>query len=243
MNSSYNATVGEKRMANRSRKKRPSKSTSAVFVVMGLICAAISYWSVENLDTVQRLISSAMKLQITSFSLAKAVEAAKPAGKKGSETNVKKEEKSSQEKRTVKAGESETKKSWSEEEIRVFSKLEERKKELDDREVELQKLEEELQQQRVMLEDKIKELEKMRQSVAVLLKDRTVSDSEKVDRLVEFYSNMKPQNAAKIFEEINENLAVEILSRLKKKNAADIMNLIKPDKAQRLSEKYAGYRK
>jgi flagellar motility protein MotE (MotC chaperone) len=30
---------------------------------------------------------------------------------------------------------------------------------------------------------------------------------------------------------------------MKKKNAADIMNLLKPEKAQTISEKYAGYKR
>jgi len=100
-----------------------------------------------------------------------------------------------------------------------------------------------LQKQKLELDEKLKELEKVRQGVASVLKERISVDSEKLDRLVDFYSNMKPQNAAKIFEEVDESLAVEILGRLKKKNAAEIMNLVKPDKAQRLSEKYTGYRR
>jgi flagellar motility protein MotE (MotC chaperone) len=57
------------------------------------------------------------------------------------------------------------------------------------------------------------------------------------------YSNMKPQQAAKVFETMDEELAVEIIGRMKKKNAAEIMNLIKAEKAQIFSEKFAGYRR
>jgi flagellar motility protein MotE (MotC chaperone) len=57
------------------------------------------------------------------------------------------------------------------------------------------------------------------------------------------YSNMKPPQAAKVFETMDEDLVVEILGRMKKKNAADIMNLLKPEKAQIISEKYAGYKR
>jgi flagellar motility protein MotE (MotC chaperone) len=57
------------------------------------------------------------------------------------------------------------------------------------------------------------------------------------------YSNMKAPQAAKVFETMDEDLAVEILGRMKKKNAADIMNLLKPEKAQILSEMFAGYKR
>ena len=53
---------------------------------------------------------------------------------------------------------------------------------------------------------------------------------------------MKPQSAAKVFEEIDEDLAVEVLGKMKKKQMAEILNLLKPDKAQRLSERFAGYK-
>jgi flagellar motility protein MotE (MotC chaperone) len=54
---------------------------------------------------------------------------------------------------------------------------------------------------------------------------------------------MKPQQAAKVFETIDEDLAVEVLTKMKKKSAADILNLLKADRAQSLSEKYAGYKR
>lgn len=214
--------------------------SSIVLVAIGVTVAASSYLAMNNLDAVARLIS---KVKISAMSLVKAAEAPPAAGKKADEAKGKKEEKSSSSKSPEKVEAPIVKKSWTEEEIKAFAKLEDRKRELDEREAEMARLEEELQQQKVMLEDKIKQLEKIRQNIGSVLKEKTVSDSEKVDRLVEFYSNMKPQNAAKVFEELNENLAVEVLTRIKKKNAADIMNLIKADKAQRLSEKFAGYRK
>ncbi len=54
---------------------------------------------------------------------------------------------------------------------------------------------------------------------------------------------MKPQQAAKVFESMDEDLAIEILGRMKKKPAAEILNLVKSEKAQVLSEKYAGYKR
>jgi flagellar motility protein MotE (MotC chaperone) len=54
---------------------------------------------------------------------------------------------------------------------------------------------------------------------------------------------MRPNTAAKVVESLDEDLAVEILGRMKKKNAAEILNLLKPEKAQVLSEKYAGYKR
>ena len=124
-----------------------------------------------------------------------------------------------------------------------YTKLNERKVELDRREQELNELESELHEQRKEVEARIRKLEEIRSQIGQVLKERVEIDEEKVKKLVEFYSDMKPQNAAKIIATLNEDLAVEILGKMKKKNAADILNLLNPDKAQVLTEKFAGYKR
>ena len=124
-----------------------------------------------------------------------------------------------------------------------FAKLRERKDELDMREKELVELEEELQRQKVELDKRIVQLEEMRSQIAQVLKDRVEVDQEKVTKLVDLYSNMKPKQAADVIGSINEDLAIEVLAKMKKKSAAEIMNLLPPEKARTLSEKYTGYRR
>ena len=128
-------------------------------------------------------------------------------------------------------------------ELNHLMKLVERKKELDSREEELNRVESALNQQKEELQKRLNELEKMRGSISSLLEDRVKADEKKLETLVQFYSNMKPPQAAKIFETIDEDLAVQILGRMKKKNAADILNLMKPEKAQMFTESFAGYKR
>lgn len=124
-----------------------------------------------------------------------------------------------------------------------LQKLNERKNSLDAREQELARQEEELQKQRVEIDRRLEELKEIRGQVSAVLDDRVKVDDQKVEILVQTYSNMKAPQAAKILESMDEDLAVEILGRMKKKNAADVMNLIKPEKAQAISEKFAGYKR
>lgn len=128
-------------------------------------------------------------------------------------------------------------------ELNHLARLRERKIELDKREEDLAKLEEELTKQRAEMEQKLKELENVRRNISSTLEEKVQNDDQKIQDLVLFYSNMKPPQAAKVMETIDESLAVRIIEKMKKKNAADILNLLKPEKAQSLSEKYAGYRK
>jgi flagellar motility protein MotE (MotC chaperone) len=134
------------------------------------------------------------------------------------------------------------KREFSEDEISHFSKLNERKRELDAREEELNRMEQELAQQKVELEKRLKDLDSTRRQISSVLEEKVQGDDKKIESLVQVYSNMKPQQAAKIFETMDEDLAIEILGRMKKKPAAEILNLVKPEKAQILSEKYAGYK-
>jgi flagellar motility protein MotE (MotC chaperone) len=129
------------------------------------------------------------------------------------------------------------------EDMSHFKKLGARKEELDRREQSLVQLEEELQKQKEDLDRRLQQLEQMRAEIAKILKDRVEVDQEKVGRLVELYSNMKPKQAAEVISSINEDLAVEVLTRMKKKNAAEIMNLLPPDKSKVLSERFTGYRR
>jgi flagellar motility protein MotE (MotC chaperone) len=133
-------------------------------------------------------------------------------------------------------------KSWSEEEVTLFKKLEARKKQLDLKEVELTKLEEELQKHKDEIEKRLTSLEEVRSKIASKLEDKVKVDGQKVDTLVSVYANMKPAQAAKVIESINEDLAVEVLSKMKNKNAAEILNLMSSEMAKKLSERFAGFR-
>ena len=123
-----------------------------------------------------------------------------------------------------------------------FRVLAERKKQLDEREAELLRVETELNEQKKELEKKMQELEQTRRSISSILEERVKLDEQRVETLVQMYSRMRPPQAAKVFETMDEGLAIEILGRMKKDVAANIMNLIKPEKAQAFSEKFAGYK-
>jgi flagellar motility protein MotE (MotC chaperone) len=121
-------------------------------------------------------------------------------------------------------------------------KLAERKKQLDSREEELNKLAAQIEKQKLEVSEKLAKLEETRSKISTALEEKIKVDAVKVDTLVQMYSNMKPVQAAKVFETLDEDLVIEILGRMKKKNAADILNLIKPEKAQIFAERYTGYR-
>ncbi len=213
-----------KKTKNKNINKKDKKFPMAQFFIF-LTIAAGFFLSVENFDNIETYIK---KIEI---GLGEAQASEKQESKENvlATSEVKSEDKKTEPVKSI-------------DESDFLFKLAERKKELDQREDDLNKKSTEITKQQKEIEDKLTQLENYRNQISALLKERIASDSGKVDTLVQVYSNMKPIQAAQVFEKMDEDLVIEILSRMKKKNAADILNLIKTEKAQVFAEKYAGYR-
>jgi flagellar motility protein MotE (MotC chaperone) len=220
-------------LPKRKRKKLPLGACVGFILTFGFILAAYNHYA-----AIESFVS---KIEIGILGQASA-QSGSIAGKNSAAVPTKKENLAPVKTSDAKPASSVTA-GMTAEEIALFKSLEERKRQLDQREDELKKLESELQLQKQELEKRLAELDQLRARIANQLQERVTSDEEKVSKLVDFYSNMKPQKAAKVFETMNEDLAVEILQKMKKSSAAEIMNLIEADKARKLSEKFAGYRK
>lgn len=224
-------------------KKRKKSSFSWKLSGISFIGFFIALYGFQNHEEIENKLR---KVEISFFgiALAEEVPAAKATEKaKGSENTGTEAASSSQ---PIAGAEGTQATSGGPESVASFDhleKLNERKKQLDAREEELNRLEAEIQAQKVEVEKRMTEVQAMRADISAILDDKVKADEQKVEVLVQVYSNMKPQQAALVFGTMDEGLAIEILGRMKKKNAADIMNLIKPDKAQILSEKFAGYKR
>lgn len=216
-------------------KKRKIKSPPLSSMIFAAALFGLAGWYYARPDDFEKFWA---KIEVRAFGSATANEEAKSSPPK-EEKGKKSAESEDEEEKPAASNSSE----GTDENLSYFSKLSERKKELDLREKQLNELEEELHKQRDEVEARIRKLEEMRVQIAVVLKERVQADDEKVNRLVDIFSNMKPQQAAKILGEVDESLAVEAIGRMKKKTAAEILNLLPAAKAQVLSEKFAGYKK
>ncbi len=237
--------IQKKRMIQNGNRNRVPW-TAIVFLGLSISGGVVGYY---RYDLLENLLS---KVEIRVFGQAiaadgnpeKSAKAEKPSSAKGEKNTPQPggdTEKPAETKDQTAVATAPNIKQWSTEELSFFSKLNDRKKQLDQRESELNKLEAELQKRQTELDGKIKQLETMRDEISKTLKNRVALDKQKVDKLVDVYSSMKPGTAAKVIETINEDLAVEVLDHMKKKNAAEILDLMSPKKARRLSELLTGY--
>jgi flagellar motility protein MotE (MotC chaperone) len=215
----------KKKLGVKPKKKKKVSWKLAGLSFVGLIVTAIGF---VNHDKVEQIVSS---VEISLI------------GSAGAQTNTPPPAAKDKAPASINEAAMKTETIETKEELDHLSKLREKKKELDAREEEISRMEAEVQKQQADLEIKIRELKQTREEISKMLEDRVKSDDQKVETLVQMYSNMRPPQAAKIFETLDEDLAIDILGRMKKKNAADIMNLLKPEKAQTFSEKYAGYKR
>lgn len=216
----------------RTKKKKPFPWKLTAFSFLGLLIALYGFQNYEKVEKYAR------NIEISLLGPANASEKVTP------KAEAKKDTAAAAKTEPAADGSEEAKRDVaSDSSVDHLQKLIDRKKELDVREEELNRLEQELQVQKAELEKRMKELEEMRSKISTILDDKVKADEQKIDSLVQMYSSMRAPQAAKIFETMDEDLAVEILGRMKKKNAADIMNLLKAEKAQSFSEKFAGYKR
>lgn len=211
------------------RKKTPFPLAQLLWAIVGFIVAGYGFVNHDKLET------WIGKIEVQFLATAAAET---PAESKNNET------KKTEEVATAKTDKIDEKVQRQDAEtLDHLSKLNERKKELDAKEEELARVETELQKQREELEARLRDLNGVREKISGILEERVKVDEQKVDNLVQMFSTMKPPQAAKVFESLDEDLAIDIMSKMKKKNAAEIMNLLKPEKAKVISEKYAGYKR
>lgn len=229
----------QKKKTQLRKSQKPSRLFWGAMIFCGLSAATLGFLNPDILEGVSEL-----DIGVSVFGQAGAQEEAVKENKSPEKSAENSQPAKSA---TVKSAEAKAKETlniseWSAEELSVFNKLNDRKKELDQREAEIARLETELQRQRDEIEERLKKLEATRQQISDVLKGRVEQDQEQVKKLVDVYSNMKPTQASRIIESLNEDLAMEILDKMKKKNAAEILNTMNAAKARKLSELLTGYR-
>lgn len=90
------------------------------------------------------------------------------------------------------------------------------------------------------LEAKLDSLEELRKETEASLKAQREEQTEDLQTLVKLYEAMKPQNAARLLEELPVDLATKVLSTMKARGAGKILNVVKPARAVQISRRMAG---
>lgn len=86
---------------------------------------------------------------------------------------------------------------------------------------------------------KLSELKRLKTEVSELLNQLNGKESSRFNNLVKIYESMKPQDAAKIFNNLDISLIVKVISRMKESKVAVILANVKPEKAKEITTAFA----
>jgi flagellar motility protein MotE (MotC chaperone) len=121
----------------------------------------------------------------------------------------------------------------------ILERLQERRQELDARARELDIRESLIQAAEKRMEGQLAELKETEQHIKDATQQRDDADAARFKSLVTMYENMKPRDAAKIFDRLDIGVLIEIASKIKPQVMSDILAQMSPDIAQRLTVELA----
>jgi flagellar motility protein MotE (MotC chaperone) len=120
-------------------------------------------------------------------------------------------------------------------EIELLQQLAQRRQKLDQREDTLDRRESLVKAAEKRLSQKVGEMERLRAEIEDLLVAYDEQESKQLDRLVTIYEKMKPDDAARIFEDLDQDVLLKVVERMNERKTAPILAEMRPDKAQQLT--------
>lgn len=129
--------------------------------------------------------------------------------------------------------------SLSQTEMDVLQKLTERRNGLDVREKDIERREAMLKAAEDQIERKIAEMKSLQNTIEGLLRQYNDQEDNKMRSLVKIYENMKPKEAAKIFEQLDMPIMLEVVERMKEQKVAPILAEMDPAKARTITSELA----
>jgi flagellar motility protein MotE (MotC chaperone) len=124
-------------------------------------------------------------------------------------------------------------------EVDVLTSLAKRRGELDTREAKIQNEANILAATETRVDAKIAQLKSLQTQITALLAQRDAAQEKQVGALVKTYSAMKPKDAARIFENLNEDVLLPVAEEMKSDTLAPVLAAMSPDQAQKLTVKLA----
>lgn len=128
-------------------------------------------------------------------------------------------------------------------EVEILQDLAKRRDELDKREQQIGQREALLKAAGTEVDRKIAELNKLRGELEDLLNKQKTAEDSRIDSLVKIYENMKPKDAANIFNTLDMDVLLPVIGKISERKASPILAAMSPDKAREVTIKLAEQRK
>lgn len=127
--------------------------------------------------------------------------------------------------------------------IELLQSLSERRKELDARERAIEQREGLLAAAEHRIESKIDELKAVKAEIEGLIKKYDEQEEQQIAGLVKIYETMKPKDAARIFNELDMDVLLEVFERMKSSKTAPVLADMDPIRAKEITTRIAERKK
>ena len=121
-----------------------------------------------------------------------------------------------------------------------LSALQQRETEIRKKEEQLKEKEERLGKLEKEVEQKVKDLLALQKDVQTVRTEKQETQNTKVRNLAKIYGTMKPKEAAKLMENLDDKLVMNIIATMTPDEAAAILALMEVKKAAKISEALSG---
>jgi flagellar motility protein MotE (MotC chaperone) len=121
----------------------------------------------------------------------------------------------------------------------ILERLQQRRQELDSRSRELDIRESLIQGAEKRMEARLTELKETEERIKVETQEKNDADAARLKGLITMYENMKPRDAAKIFNGLDSGVLLQVASAMNPRTMAEIMGQMSAEVAQRLTVELA----
>jgi flagellar motility protein MotE (MotC chaperone) len=128
-------------------------------------------------------------------------------------------------------------------EIEVLENLTRRREELERRSQALAMREKLMAATEKNIDAKIAELKKLEAKISVIVKQHDKESEGQLKSLVKVYESMKPKDAARIFEQLDMDILLDVSARMRETKMAPVLAAMKSEKAKALTVQLATRRR
>jgi flagellar motility protein MotE (MotC chaperone) len=121
----------------------------------------------------------------------------------------------------------------------ILERLQQRRKELDTRARELDLRESLIQSAEKRMDSQLTEIKDTEARIKTETQQKNEAENARLKGLITMYENMKPRDAAKIFNGLDDGVLVEVASKINPRTMSEILALMQADVAQRLTVELA----
>jgi flagellar motility protein MotE (MotC chaperone) len=125
----------------------------------------------------------------------------------------------------------------------ILERLQERRQQLDARARELDIRESLIKAAEKRLEARLAEIKEVEARIVVATEQKDQAELARMKSLVTMYENMKPRDAAKIFDRLDPKVLLDVSTKLNPRRMSDILALMSPEAAEKLTVEMANRNK